>query len=100
MHATILLAAAALTTVASPALTPAPVSADDARCSKTIDQVRDMAGKSRLERGVAKPGEATAWLAVDRRHDDCRVLVPLRDPADIRPVPPPETGPARLIPGR
>ena len=104
MHTTaILLAAAALTATATPALAPAPRFADPgekAACRDTIELVRKRAGKPRLDRRAARPGEATAWLAVDRRYDNCRVLVPVRDPGDVRPEPDPAKGPARLIPGR
>lgn len=102
MHATMLLAAAALTAIATPAVTPAPQvspSADNARCRDTIDRVRNSAGKPALDRSTARPGEATAWFAVDKRVDKCRVLVPVRDPTDIRLQPAPSKGPARFIPG-
>ena len=103
MHATaILLAAAALAATATHALAPAPRFVDlseKTACRDTIELIRERAGKPRLERGAARPGEATAWLAVDRRYHNCRVLVPVRDPSDIRPEPDPAKGPARLIPG-
>lgn len=103
MHATILLAAAALSVVATHATAPASRLAerpDNGRCRDAIDQVRDSFGKPRLDHRTAKPGEATAWLAVDKRLGNCRVLVPVRDPRDIRLQPAPASGPARFIPGR
>ena len=103
MHATAIFAAGtALAVAAAPAQTPAPRS-DPARaqaCRDVVSQVRAQAGRARLERGVAKPGEATAWLAVDRSYDGCRVLVPASDPRDIRPEPAAPEGPVRFLPAR
>lgn len=68
----------------------------DRRCRDRIEQVRAQAGKPKLERGPADPGEPLLMYAVDHRIDGCGVLVPVADPADVRTSP--EPGPARLIP--
>lgn len=64
-----LIAAAALAAVAAspPPASRTPSPAETARCRDTIEQVREHAGRPRLERGLARPGKARAWLAVDHR---------------------------------
>ncbi|HUQ13542.1 MAG TPA: hypothetical protein VM055_04625 [Novosphingobium sp.] len=103
MHATaILFAGAAFAAAATPAQAPAPRMdpTTGEACRDIISQVRAEAGRPRLERGVARPGEARAWLAVDRRYDGCRVLVPASDPRDIRPEPAAPEGPVGFLPAR
>ena len=65
-------------------------------CRDRIEQVRDQAGRPKLERGPASPDKPLMMYAVDHRVDGCGVLVPVSDPADIRPAP--EPGEVRLIP--
>lgn len=68
------------------------------RCRDRIEQVRAGAGKPRLERETASPDEPLLMYAVDHRVDDCGVLVPIADPADIRQAP--EPGKPGIIPAR
>jgi hypothetical protein len=92
-----LLAAAALSAIPS---TPAPSPERRAACRDTITKVREQSGLPKLERGVARPGEGMLIAAVDKRIDDCRVLVMASDTRDIRPEPEPSDGKARWLPAR
>ena len=92
-----LLAAAALTAIPS---TPTPSPERRAACRDTITQVREQSGLPKLDRGAARPGEGLLIAAVDKRIDDCRVLVMASDTRDIRPEPEPNDGKARWLPAR
>ena len=92
-----LLAAAAASAIPA---TPAHSPERRAACRETITPVREQAGLPKLERGAARPGEGLLIAAVDKRIDDCRVLVMARDTRDIRPEPEPSDGRARLLPAR
>ena len=95
------LAAAALVgAAASRSTPPAPAPADLAACRDTIRQVRESAGLPALDKGNAHPGQALLIAAVDKRIDNCRVLVMARDSRDIRPEPAPADGRALLMPAR
>ena len=91
-----LLAAAAASAI--PATPHSPEHA--AACRDTITRVREQAGLPKLERGAARPGEGLLIAAVDKRIDDCRVLVMVRDTRDIRPEPEPSGERAKLLPAR
>ena len=71
-----------------------------ADCTDRIEQVRDDLGQPRLDRSPATPGEGYLIAAVDKRVDGCPVMQMLRDADDLRPVPRPTLGPARLQPAR
>lgn len=58
-------------------------------CRDRIEQVRAASGKPELDQVPAATSEPLLHYAVDRRIDDCSVLVPVADPADIRAVQPP-----------
>lgn len=77
---------------------PAPRSAQD--CADRITEVRDAAGQPRLDRTPGRPGEGYLIAAVDKRIDGCAVMQMHRRVDDLRPVPQPTAGPARLIPLR
>jgi hypothetical protein len=101
MHlSAIMLAGAAFALSSAPAQAPQTSTQHSAHCRDTIELVRERLGKPKLDRQAARPAEAGKWLAVDRRFDNCRVLVPASDPSDIRPEPAPQSGDARLIPAR
>ena len=89
-----LVAAAALGTSAPPA-GPAP-----ADCADRIERVRGALGQPRLYRSPPVPGQGYLIAAVDKRVDGCPVMQMLRDADDLRPVPRPTTGAARLQPAR
>ena len=92
-------AAAALTP--APALGPAPTLRPDAPgCADAIRQVREANGLPALDKQAARPGQGLMIAAVDKRIDQCRVLVMADDPRDIRPEPAPADGRAGLIPAR
>jgi len=99
-----LLAAAAASAIpATPAptpATPAPTPAPRAACREAIMQVRAQAGLPALDRGNAQPGDGLLIAAVDKRIDDCRVLVMARDTRDIRPEPEFTQRRAELLPAR
>jgi hypothetical protein len=63
-------------------------------CRDRINQVRAAAGKPELDRSPATEEKPQLLYAVDRRIDGCGVLVPVSDPAAVRP--PPEPGAPRL----
>lgn len=78
---------------------PNPGSAKDTRCDDYIRQVRRDRGLPGLRREPAQPSDGALWSAVDRRIDDCPVLVRHGNPADIRPFPGAQDGPLfRRIP--
>jgi hypothetical protein len=92
-----LLAAAAASAIPA---TPAHSSERRAACRDTITQVREQSGLPKLERGVSRPGKGLLIAAVDKRIDDCRVLVMARDTRDIRREPEPGDRKARWLPAR
>ena len=96
MHATSILLAAAAALTAAPAESPQTRAA----CRDTITQVRDAAGQPGLDRDNAVPGAPLLIAAVDKRIDNCRVLVMARDSRDIRPEPEPSDNRAKLRPAR
>jgi len=98
MNLAIPLAAAALAAVATPAAASAPQQSQ--RCCDTITLVRDAAGQPRLDKGNATRDEPLLIAAVDKRIDNCRVLVMARDSRDIRPEPEVSIDQARLRPAR
>jgi hypothetical protein len=101
MNALTLLAVAGLAVAAAPADAPAPTLRPNAAgCADAIRQVRESNGLPALDKQVAHPGEGLFIAAVDKRIDDCRVLVMARDKRDIRPEPAPADGRAGLIPAR
>jgi len=91
------LAAAAASAIPA---TPAPTPATRAACREAIMQVRAQAGLPALDRGNAQPGEGLLIAAVDKRIDNCRVLVMARDTRDIRPEPEFTQRRAELLPAR
>lgn len=97
----------ALATSVSLSATPAPQAAHerDARfsaetCRDRLTEVRDAVGQPRLDRSPAAPGAALLVAAVDKRIDGCAVMQMHRRIDDLRPVPEPTVGPARLLPAR
>ena len=92
------------TVAALPATAPGPQSSvatpERTTCVDKLSQVRDAAGQPRLDRSPALPGEGYLIAAVDKRIDGCAVLQMHRNIDDLRPVPQPTMGPARLIPIR
>ena len=99
------LLAAALTAPAAPPSQPAPQwsepnSSVRERCADRITQVREAAGQPRLDRSPATPGQGYLIAAVDKRIDGCAVMQMHGDVNDLRPVPAPSPGPARLLPAR
>ena len=99
MNLAIPLLAAAAAASAIPAK-PAHSPERRAACRDTITQVREQSGLPKLERGVSRPGKGLLIAAVDKRIDDCRVLVMARDTRDIRPEPEPGDRKARWLPAR
>lgn len=71
-----------------------------ASCRDKIEHVREENGQPALRRETAEPGEPLLIAAVDHRIDGCGVLVMRHDSRDVRPLPDPSEGPARLIPAR
>lgn len=67
-------------------------------CLDRIEHVRAAGGKPRLEREPATADKPMHYYAVDQRMDDCPVLVPVADPADLRS--PPEPGTPAVIPAQ
>lgn len=102
-----LLATALVGVGETPAAAPAPRASgvelarpNPDSCQSAIRQVREGNGLPALDRGPARPGQGMMIAAVDKRIDDCRVLVMARDHRDIRPEPAPADGKAGLIPAR
>ena len=70
-------------------------------CRDRIHVVRAERGLPALEREAASADEPLLIAAVDRRIDECSVMVMLQDTNDIRPLPAPEEGPLfRRLPGQ
>lgn len=65
-------------------------------CRDRIEKVRAAAGKPELERGPADPDKPLLMYAVDKRLDNCGVIVPVADPTDLRQSP--EPGRPEVIP--
>ena len=59
----------------------------DRSCAETIEKVRAQGGQPLMQRGPASADEPLLIAAVDKRIDDCPVLVMHADKSDIRPVP-------------
>lgn len=70
------------------------------KCRDTIRHVREANGQPALRKDAAEPGEPLLIAAVDQRIDECSVMVMRRDTSDVRPLPVPAEGPAKLIPAR
>ena len=81
-----------------PSSEPAPP--ERSQCRDRISQVREAAGQPRLDRSPARPGDGFLIAAVDKRVDGCAVMQMHRNIDDLRPVPEPSMGPARLQPAR
>ena len=92
----------ALAAAAAGALAPTPAHSPEARaaCREAILQVREATGQPRLQREAASADKPLLIAAVDKRIDNCRVLVMARDTRDIRPEPEPGSNRARLLPAR
>src|SRR5688500_6309710 len=73
---------------------------DGARCADRITQVREAAGQPRLDRSPATTSDGVLIAAVDKRIDGCAVMQMHRRIDDLRPIPEPSMGPARLQPAR
>ena len=76
-------------------------SIDDAKpspeeCRQKIQHIREQTGKPKLEREPASPDKPVLMYAVDRKIDDCSVIVPVSDPSDFKQAP--EPGPPQLLP--
>lgn len=73
-----------------------------ANCRDRIHEVRDERGLPRLDRDNAASDEPLLIAAVDRRIDGCSVMVMGNDTSDVRPLPAPPEGPAKVrrIPGQ
>lgn len=69
-------------------------------CRDTIRHVREANGQPALLKDTAPPGEPLLIAAVDQRIEGCSVMVMRHDTSDVRPLPAPSEGPARLIPAR
>lgn len=69
-------------------------------CRDRIEQVREEAGQPRLDRQTADASRPLMIAAVDKRIDDCAVMQMKGDVNDLRPLPQPSPGPARLQPAR
>lgn len=67
-------------------------------CRDRIEHARAAARKPELDRSPANPDEPLLMYAVDRRIDNCGVIVPVADPTDVRPNPKP--GRLEMIPAR
>ena len=66
-------------------------------CRDTIEQTREASGQSPLlDREPATPDRPYAIYAVDRRQDDCSVMVMMGDRNDIRQLPAPADGDPRI----
>ena len=78
----------------------ATTSSNGAHCADRITQVREAAGQPRLDRSPATRSEGMLIAAVDKRIDGCAVMQMYRRIDDLRPVPQPAIGPARLQPAR
>ena len=71
-----------------------------ANCRDTIRHVREANGQPALRKDNAEPGEPLLIAAVDQRIDGCSVMVMRSDTGDVRPLPAPAEGPAKLVPAR
>ncbi|GGD94147.1 hypothetical protein GCM10011515_12430 [Tsuneonella deserti] len=69
-------------------------------CADRIEQVRSAAGQPRLDHVPASAERPLLIAAVDKRIDDCPVMVMRYDINDLRPLPAPAEGPVRLEPAR
>lgn len=76
----------------------APQSA--AACADRIEQVRDQLAQPKLDRSPATPEQGHLIAAVDKRIDGCAVMQMHGRIDDLRPLPQPILGPARLLPAR
>ncbi len=65
-------------------------------CRDRIEQVRAAEGRPKLERAPPDPDKPLLMYAVDKRLDDCTVIVPVADPGDVRQLP--EPGPLEIVP--
>ena len=61
----------------------------DKVCADGIEQVRETAGKPKLDRGPATTDKTLMIAAVDKRIDGCAVMQMHRDVDDLRPLPAP-----------
>lgn len=90
---------------AAAVLAPSPLpdysnSPPPADCADRIEQVRSDLGQPKLDRSPASPNQGYLIAAVDKRVDGCPVMQMLYDADDLRPVPRPARGAARLQPAR
>lgn len=77
-----------------------PETTERGQCRDRIAKVRDAAGQPRLDRSPATPDQGYLIAAVDKRIDGCAVMQMHRRIDDLRPIPQPSLGPARLLPAR
>lgn len=80
------------------AWTDSTLPSEDVACRDRVTQARAATGQPAIESEYPASDEPLLHYAVDRRVDDCGVLVPVNDPTDLR-LPPkpgkPEMRPAR-----
>jgi hypothetical protein len=69
-------------------------------CTDTIHLARRAAGMPSANRSTGSASEPLLLAAVDRRIENCRVLVMANDHSDIRPEPEFSSGEPRLRPAR
>ena len=86
---------ASLVATAPPDQAGAPQSRN---CEQRIQQVRDVSSQPALNKIPAVPGQGFFIAAVDKRVDGCPVMQMQNNINDLRPLPEPPEGPARLQP--
>ena len=69
-------------------------------CPDRIETVRETLDQPKLDRRLATAERPYLIAAVDKRIDGCAVMQMKGDINDLRPVPAPSPGPARLQPAR
>lgn len=76
-----------------------PAEPNEAGCSDRIALVRAANGQPKLDRQPASPERPYLIAAVDKRVDGCAVMQMYHDVDDLRPLPAPPDGPAKVYPG-
>lgn len=76
-----------------------PAEPNEAACRDRIALVRAANGQPQLDRQPASPERPYLIAAVDKRVDGCAVMQMYHDVDDLRPLPAPPDGPAKVYPG-